>query len=231
MGDHVAVDQYVPTKEELYQQVDEAFHREFEDAPEALDPDDEEHAEWRDGWLRIRDELLATTANGVYWNAYPDAPTVIDPRNPAHARYADAWNDIHAKVMANQPMPPMGKGTDPKAAEAGLGEIRPPLYEALADMLRALPAKMHPALEAAIDKAVAAGVAAVQAGQVDVMTASAWMGDPVEIRSDDADPWVVKFQYGVMSTENHGVTGWIEWSHDDPTIEIDDPVDPDAPVP
>ncbi len=208
----------VPTREELYETVDELYHQEHPDAPHTIDPSQPDHAQWRDIWLAIRDRVLNDEVNRVYWANYPYAPVKIDPGDPEHAEYISAWNDIRARVLANQPMPPTERADRQADLDAGLTLIRSAIYEKFAEMLKASPPSIKDQVEAWAEPLVNETMRALHDGKITAM--EDWAGNTVKVETNDSPPVTMSFN-ALASVTDGEVHAGVHWELDDPNVEME----------
>lgn len=203
MGDFPAI----PTKEELYQKVNEWFYATNPDAPEPLDPTSSEHAEWRRDWLRYRDELLNAETNRIYWEAYPDAPHEIDPSNPDHKPYEKAWLDIRSWILDMTPdMAPADPDDLARAQDAALEYVYTGFGEQVEGLQKVLPQDLYlPLSEAAGNAGEAVGVA-YRNGLIGEDT---WEGQTVDLTSTEDSTKGVKLMPRAR-VEKGSVNTWFE---------------------
>jgi hypothetical protein len=95
----------IPSRDELYGEVDKLFREKHPSAPARLSRTSATHAEWRRDWLEMRDVLLNAVVDRIYWQRHPQAPLQIDPNDPEHDAYRQYWLDIRGAIMGNAPEP------------------------------------------------------------------------------------------------------------------------------
>jgi hypothetical protein len=96
----------IPTRDELFAEVDRTFRDWYPDAPRKLSRSGSHDAAYREAWLRIRDQTLESEVNRIYWERFPDGPMQIDPENPDHNHYVNGWLEIRDAIMSNTPLAP-----------------------------------------------------------------------------------------------------------------------------
>ena len=114
----------LPTVEDVYAQTDKDFHNAHPDAPEHLDADNPDHAQWVEEWGRIRVETCNLWTDQAFYDRYPIG-RALDAGNPADAKYIEYWNDIRAQIdghggqydWSNPPAAPSADEPAPAAAD------------------------------------------------------------------------------------------------------------------
>jgi hypothetical protein len=91
----------IPTKEQLYEEVDRRFAAEHPDAPQRLDPDDPNQHQWVQQWLHIRDQTSNEWTDYVFHEYFPYAGT-LDPSNSGDADLIAYWKDIHHQISTGE---------------------------------------------------------------------------------------------------------------------------------
>jgi hypothetical protein len=218
----------VPTREELYETVDQLYHEEHPAAPYTIDPSQPGHEQWRDVWLAIRDRVLNQEVNRIYWDTFPYAPVKLDPDDRDHAEYIAAWNDIRARVLANQPMPPTERADRQADLDAGLSYIRSAIYEDFAEMLKASPSTIKDQIEAWADPLVNETMRALRDGSI--VAGEEWTGNTQKVSTEDTPPVTMSFNPFASVTDGEVHAG-VRFELDDPNIEIeyDDEPQPEEP--
>jgi hypothetical protein len=84
----------IPTREELNAAVEHHFRHLYPDAPLKLSRSGSHDEAYRNAWLEIRDALLDSEVNRIYWERFPDGPLKLDPENPDHNPYVNGWLEI-----------------------------------------------------------------------------------------------------------------------------------------
>ena len=208
----------VPTVEQLYETVDALYREEHPTAPHTIDPSKPDHAQWRDIWLAIRDRVVYQEVNRVYWDTFPYAPVKLDPNKPDDAEYIAGWNDIHARVLANQPMPPTERADRQADLDAGLSYIRSAIYEDFAEMLKASPPTIKDQIEAWAEPLVNETMRALHAGNI--TAGEEWTGNTQKVWTEDTP--AVTMSFHPFATSNDGeVRAGVRYELDDPNIEIE----------
>lgn len=96
----------IPTREELNAAVEQHFRHLYPDAPLKLSRSGSHDEAYRNAWLEIRDALLDSEVNRIYWERFPDGPLKLDPENPDHNPYVNGWLEIRDAIMSSNPLPP-----------------------------------------------------------------------------------------------------------------------------
>jgi hypothetical protein len=111
----------VPSRAELCDEVDVAFHAAYPSAPARMNARRPQDAAWRRRWLIIRDKHLRREVDRIYRSSYPDAPPHLDLADPAHDRYRQLWLDIRRSLWDNAPEPPADDDGDIDLSYLGAG--------------------------------------------------------------------------------------------------------------
>jgi hypothetical protein len=185
MGDFPAI----PTKDELYQKVNDWFYATNPDAPDPLDPKDPAQAEWRKTWMRHRDDLLNAEVDRVYWEAYPNAPHEIDPSKPEHQAYQKAWLDIRTWILDMSPdMAPLEGDALQDAQQTALADVRDDLQPHFENISMNSPADLQPSPLETLDAASEQVHTAYKNG---LIGEDLWRGTTTELRSpSEPGRWV-----------------------------------------
>jgi hypothetical protein len=171
----------IPTKDELYQKVNDWFYATNPDAPEPLHPTDPAQAEWRRKWIRHRDELLNAEVDRVYWESYPDAPHHIDLEKPEHRAYQKAWLDIKAWILDMSPeMAPLEGDALVQAHQTALADVRADLGSHAENIVMNMPTDLAPSPWEVVDAAVEHIETAYTNG---LIGEDLWRDTTVEVRS------------------------------------------------
>ena len=81
---------------------------------------------------KIRDALLDSEVNRIYWERFPDGPLKLDPENPDHNPYVNGWLEIRDAIMSSNPLPP---GDDDERHDIDTSYARADLNRVLARLL------------------------------------------------------------------------------------------------
>ncbi len=163
----------VPTREEIYAQVDERFRASVPDAPAKLSGTKPEHEWYRQQWLEIRDQAVNDWTDSLYWARYPDGPEKIDPENPDHNRYVNGWIEIRDAIMSNSPLPPV----DDEDLVVDMSPARWGIQQSLHEILAEVPSELHNDVRAFGDEAVDLIYEAYHLSVVGRSRDSAWSSD------------------------------------------------------
>jgi hypothetical protein len=165
----------VPTREQLYEEVDRLFRQEFPDAPAVLSrgPADEWY---RDAWLGIRDNVLNTLTDEIFFDGAPGAPYPLDPDNDAHDTYVKEWIEIRNMVLDNAPMLPIGDIDDDKHF-VDMYYVRAGIEDSLQDVLAEAPESIHAEIRTHGATADAKVYDAFLVG--DISTGATWWSEPI----------------------------------------------------
>lgn len=166
----------IPTREELYAEVDRLFRQDFPDAPDQLSRNRPEDEWYRDAWLAIRDKVLYSITDEVFFDGAPGAPYPLDPDNPDHDSYVREWIDIRDAIMNNAPLPPVGDIDDP-AHVVDMHFVRQGIEESMARLLDTMPPDVHDEIRRVADSAPDQIYDAFLLGEVP--TAGQWFSEPV----------------------------------------------------
>ena len=179
----------IPTREELYDKVDDLYHHHFPEAPYKLHATSAEHATWREMWLDIRDRTLVEEVNRIYWARFPDGPVKIDPDNPDHKRFTDGWLAIRDAINESAPMPPVGEDVDESAEEE---TVRTGVNQSVGTLLLEAP-QFREVVDAACVTAVEVILAAAKDGRI-TRDSGVFSGAESEHTSTDDPPVKLKLQ-------------------------------------
>jgi hypothetical protein len=91
----------IPTREQLYEEVDRRFAAAHPSAPQRLDPDDPNQSEWVQQWMHIRAQTSNEWTDWVFKEHFPYAGT-LDPSNPDHSDLIAYWKDIHHQISTGE---------------------------------------------------------------------------------------------------------------------------------
>ena len=91
----------IPTKAQLFEEVDRRFAADHPDAPQRLDPDDPNQQQWVQDWVQIREQILNEWTDYVFFEFFPDGHT-LDPSNPDDAVLIEYWKDIQHQINTGE---------------------------------------------------------------------------------------------------------------------------------
>src|SRR5438034_3071128 len=126
----------LPMQSDVYALTDLEFFDANPGAPEKLDPDNPEHADWIRAWCRIRDVVVNRLTDKAFFEFFPSAPRKLNPNDPADSTLIDYWKDIHDQIYDGRPgrydwstTPPAtnsGGTSPPPSPDPGLPNIQNP---------------------------------------------------------------------------------------------------------
>lgn len=93
----------LPMQSDVYAMTDLEFFDANPGAPEKLDPDNPDHADWIAAWSRIRDDVVNRLTDKAFFEFFPSAPQKLNPNDPADSTLIDYWNDIHDQIYDGRP--------------------------------------------------------------------------------------------------------------------------------
>jgi hypothetical protein len=172
----------VPSREELYAEVDRLFRAEFPDAPAQLSRSRPDHEWYRDAWIAMRDTVLNSVIDEIFFDGAPGAPYPLDPDNRDHQTYIDEWREIRRKVMNNEPLPPIGDIDDDDRV-VDMAWVRTGIEESLAEILPEVPEEFHEQIRAFGDTAPDKVYDAFLLKEIS--TSSDWHSEPLTVYRDD----------------------------------------------
>jgi hypothetical protein len=172
---------HVPTRDELYQAVDQKFYEKYPDAPVKLSATRADHQQWREAWITLRDEHLYAEVDRVYWDTFPSAPQKIDPDNPEHDQYEKGWVEIRDQIMSNCPEPP-----DEDDGELDLSYLRADINEVILGhgLFKDQPQQVEQTMRGAIEFALEEVRQAAERGDIGT---EMWTTPTQEIEIDEID--------------------------------------------
>jgi hypothetical protein len=91
----------IPTQAQLFEEVDRRFAAEHPDAPQRLNPDDQNQHHWVQAWGNIREQTLNEWTDYVFFEFFPNGHK-LDPSNPDDADLIAYWKDIHHQINTGE---------------------------------------------------------------------------------------------------------------------------------
>jgi hypothetical protein len=191
----------VPTREEIYAEVDRLFRQDFPDAPARLSNRRED--EWyRDTWLAIRDKVLYSLTDHVFYEHAPDAPYPLDPNSDSDddKRYVREWIEIRDRIMDNAPFPPVGDVDD----LIDMSDVRQGIEQSLKDVLEETSADLHDEIRSVAATAPDKIYDAFLMG--DLAYGGTWRSDPVPLVGPEG-AWRLYVEAWWDSTQDYALLG------------------------
>ena len=91
----------LPTRADLYAEIDRRFAVHHPEAPARLDPDDPAQAHLVHEWTALRDALIVEWTDACFAGFFPTAGR-LDPADPADGPLIEYWRDIHEQIASGQ---------------------------------------------------------------------------------------------------------------------------------